>query len=147
MQTMPPPHPKKKDLIALVTFVIILFPTLDDVLESFLSEYREKRLHRQQKGASRLTHSTDSRSCPTPTADSASQEWYDPHIQDGKFDTEDSTDNGDDDVCFTTPEDPKGVELVINLLTTWGDKFYIGLTGVELYANSGEPAQVTQVQP
>lgn len=37
------------------------------------------------------------------------------------------------------------MELVINLLTTWGDKFYIGLNGIEIYGNTGEPAHIAEV--
>ena len=58
-------------------------------------------------------------------------------------DTEDGID--EDDVSFTTPVDPEGVELVINLLSTWGDSFYIGLSGIEIYTKTGEPARVQKV--
>ena len=122
---------------------LLNLPSSDDVLESFLSEYREKRLHRQQKGTGHFTHSIDSDSCPTPSTSSTDQQGYTYSNQDDSYDTEDSV--CDDDVCFTTPEDPRGVELVINLLTTWGDKFYIGLNGIELYTNTGEPAEIDEV--
>ena len=113
------------------------------MLESFLSEYREKRLHRQHKGVDHFTDSINSDSCPAPSTDSVDQHGSAPSNQDDCYATED--DIGDDDVCFTTPEDPRGVELVINLLTTWGDKFYIGLNGIELYTNTGQPAEVDEV--
>lgn len=137
---------------AVTAHVISLPPVLcklnltssDDVLESFLSEYREKRLHRQQKGTGHFTHFINNDSCPTPSIGSTDQQQGSiPANQDDSYDTEDNV--CDDDVCFTTPEDPRGVELVINLLTTWGDKFYIGLNGIELYTNTGEPAEIDEV--
>ena len=48
-------------------------------------------------------------------------------------------------VCFSIPELPIGRELVLNILTTWGDRFYVGLTGIEIYTASGEPAKIAQV--
>ena len=47
---------------------------------------------------------------------------------------------------YSTPELPTGQQLVLNLLTTWGDQFYVGLTGLEIFTASGERASVTQVQ-
>ena len=91
-----------------------------------------------------MTHSTDSRlSSAHHTPDMVNQDEYAPVNQYDNSDTEESS--GDDDACFVTPEDPKGVELVVNLLTTWGDKYYIGLNGIEIYTNTGEPAEVAKV--
>ena len=47
---------------------------------------------------------------------------------------------------YSTPELPTGQQLVLNLLTTWGDQFYVGLTGLEIFTASGERASVTQVE-
>ena len=46
---------------------------------------------------------------------------------------------------LTIPELPIGRELVINILSTWGDRFYVGLTGIEIYTASGAPATIKQV--
>ena len=43
------------------------------------------------------------------------------------------------------PELPYGRELVINIRTTWGDKHYVGLTSVEVFASSGEQVVITKV--
>ena len=62
------------------------------------------------------------------------------------FDNDDEEEQGGGEECyFTTPEHPTGVELVLNLLSTWGDKFYIGLTGIEVYTSTGIPASIAQV--
>lgn len=43
------------------------------------------------------------------------------------------------------PELPYGKELVINIKTTWGDKHYVGLTGVEVFSSTGESMTITKV--
>ena len=36
-------------------------------------------------------------------------------------------------ICeYTTPTLPRGQELVFNIQSTWGDKHYVGLTGIEV---------------
>ena len=52
---------------------------------------------------------------------------------------------GERDSGYSTPELPTGQQLVLNLLTTWGDQFYIGLTGFEIFTASGERASITEV--
>ena len=34
---------------------------------------------------------------------------------------------------------------MINILSTWGDRFYVGLTGIEVFTASGEMADIVQV--
>lgn len=129
------------------------------MLESFLSEYREKRQHRQQKSTTAAvvegvypfdsidydysvlgsTSTTDW--APTPT----NQQLHDDGTSRDMEDSYDDDIQQEDEYCFTTPEHPQGVELVLNLLTTWGDKFYIGLTGIEVYTSTGQPATIAQV--
>ena len=79
----------------------VILSTAEDILESFLSDYRDKR---EQHAKATL---------------------------------------GDEE--FMTPELPRGRELVLHILSTWGDRFYVGLTGVEIYTVTGELAQVEQV--
>ncbi len=43
------------------------------------------------------------------------------------------------------PELPKGRELVIDIKSTWGDRHYVGLNGVEVFTSTGEPAPVSKV--
>ncbi|CAH1795086.1 unnamed protein product [Owenia fusiformis] len=43
------------------------------------------------------------------------------------------------------PELPTGRELVINILTTWGDRHYVGLNGIDIFSKSGEPISVQSI--
>jgi len=42
---------------------------------------------------------------------------------------------------FIIPELPHGQNMIINIKSTWGDKYYVGLNGIELFADNGEPRQ------
>lgn len=46
---------------------------------------------------------------------------------------------------FDIPVLPKGQQLVLSLLTTWGDQYYVGLTGIEIFTSSGERASIREV--
>ncbi|XP_014472494.1 PREDICTED: uncharacterized protein KIAA0556-like [Dinoponera quadriceps] len=46
---------------------------------------------------------------------------------------------------FIIPELPSGDTLVIDILSTWGDKHYVGLNGIEIFSNTGEPAKIKEI--
>eukprot|EP00794_Sanderia_malayensis_P021189 gene21189-23267_t len=46
---------------------------------------------------------------------------------------------------FEIPTLPKGRQLVLNLKTTWGDRHYVGLNGIEVFTNTGELARITEI--
>ena len=50
-----------------------------------------------------------------------------------------------EDEEFVIPELPTGQELVINIRSTWGDKHYVGFTGIEVFTATGHQANVTKV--
>ena len=47
---------------------------------------------------------------------------------------------------FCTPELPRGKHLQLNILTTWGDRYYVGLTGIEVFTDTGEKAVIEEVK-
>lgn len=47
------------------------------------------------------------------------------------------TENDNDEELFTIPELPTGEQLVFNLKTTWGDRHYVGLNGIEIFSHEG----------
>ncbi|XP_056018588.1 protein KATNIP homolog isoform X4 [Ostrea edulis] len=56
-----------------------------------------------------------------------------------------STTEEECDDSFVIPELPYGKELVINIKTTWGDKHYVGITGIEMFSSTGESVSVCKV--
>lgn len=47
---------------------------------------------------------------------------------------------------FIIPELPSGDSLVIDILSTWGDKHYVGLNGIEIFSDTGEPAKIREIR-
>jgi len=52
-------------------------------------------------------------------------------------------------VCFSDdfviPELPFGKELTVNIRSTWGDRYYVGLNGIEIFTSTGEPPAISKV--
>lgn len=46
---------------------------------------------------------------------------------------------------FVIPELPAGNTLEINIKTTWGDRYYVGLNGIELFSDKGTPIAIKEV--
>lgn len=53
------------------------------------------------------------------------------------------TDDGSD---FKIPVLPYGQHLVIDIKSTWGDRHYVGLNGIEIFSSKGEPVQIANIQ-
>ncbi|XP_077979703.1 LOW QUALITY PROTEIN: protein KATNIP homolog [Glandiceps talaboti] len=62
-----------------------------------------------------------------------------------KEEVEEEEDEDDGDSDFEIPELPFGQHIDINIQSTWGDKHYVGLNGIEIFQSSGEPIKVTQI--
>ncbi|KAE9045050.1 hypothetical protein PR001_g5121 [Phytophthora rubi] len=46
---------------------------------------------------------------------------------------------------FQIPELPHGQNLVINILSTWGDPFYVGLMGIEIFDHTGHAVHLSDI--
>ncbi|NXL90568.1 K0556 protein, partial [Alectura lathami] len=46
---------------------------------------------------------------------------------------------------FKIPVLPYGQHLVIDIQTTWGDRHYVGLNGIEVFSSNGEPVQISKI--
>ncbi|NWU60456.1 K0556 protein, partial [Pterocles burchelli] len=46
---------------------------------------------------------------------------------------------------FKIPVLPSGQHLVIDIRTTWGDRHYVGLNGIEVFSSKGEPVQISKI--
>lgn len=46
---------------------------------------------------------------------------------------------------FVIPELPTGQTLIIDILSTWGDKYYVGLNGIEIFGIDGKLVNVKNV--
>ncbi|XP_062415985.1 katanin-interacting protein isoform X2 [Pungitius pungitius] len=47
---------------------------------------------------------------------------------------------------FEIPVLPRGQRLVLNILSTWGDRHYVGLNSLEVFSSSGEPLRPARIR-
>ncbi|XP_067343977.1 katanin-interacting protein isoform X3 [Channa argus] len=47
---------------------------------------------------------------------------------------------------FEIPVLPQGQRLVISILSTWGDRHYVGLNGMEVFSSTGEPIRPAHIR-
>ncbi|XP_045705036.1 katanin-interacting protein isoform X3 [Phyllostomus hastatus] len=52
----------------------------------------------------------------------------------------------DQESDFKIPVLPYGQHLVIDIKSTWGDRHYVGLNGIEIFSSKGEPVQIASIQ-
>ncbi|XP_012866592.1 PREDICTED: uncharacterized protein KIAA0556 homolog [Dipodomys ordii] len=64
----------------------------------------------------------------------------------GQGDCSPETKGGSGDGDFKIPVLPYGQHLVIHIASTWGDRHYVGLNGVEIFSSQGEPVQVADIR-
>ncbi|NXF10117.1 K0556 protein, partial [Smithornis capensis] len=50
-----------------------------------------------------------------------------------------------DGTDFKIPVLPYGQHLVIDIRTTWGDRHYVGLNGIEVFSSKGDPVQIAKI--
>ncbi|XP_066239210.1 katanin-interacting protein isoform X3 [Saccopteryx leptura] len=92
-----------------------------DVLDEFLQQQQISRLRGQ----------------PAP--------WREEKPEPGKAQDDGSLDT-DDGSDFEIPVLPHGQHLVINIKSTWGDRHYVGLNGIEIFSSKGEPVHIAHIQ-
>jgi len=47
---------------------------------------------------------------------------------------------------FKIPNMPKGRKIKIKIYSTWGDQYYLGLAGIELFDAFGKPLKISKKQ-
>ncbi|KAI4496752.1 hypothetical protein M0804_000562 [Polistes exclamans] len=46
---------------------------------------------------------------------------------------------------FIVPDLPCGQQLIIDILSTWGDKHYVGLNGIEIFSDTGQLVSISKI--
>ncbi|XP_071067322.1 katanin-interacting protein isoform X4 [Dasypus novemcinctus] len=59
---------------------------------------------------------------------------------------DDRSTEADDGSDFRIPVLPYGQRLVIDITSTWGDRHYVGLNGIEIFNSKGEPVQIASIE-
>ncbi|XP_051789759.1 katanin-interacting protein [Erpetoichthys calabaricus] len=59
---------------------------------------------------------------------------------------EDIHGEADRDDDFEIPILPQGQHLTISITSTWGDRHYVGLNGIEIFSSTGEPVRVAGIK-
>ncbi|XP_048029743.1 katanin-interacting protein isoform X1 [Megalobrama amblycephala] len=76
---------------------------------------------------------------PTPVSTRRSSAPAQPDFDDPEDDPRDP------DEDFEIPVLPQGRHLVVNILSTWGDRHYVGLNGIEIFSSTGEPVKPVHI--
>ncbi|XP_070617660.1 katanin-interacting protein isoform X2 [Erythrolamprus reginae] len=95
-----------------------------DIFDEFLHQQRISRQDEQK-----LSPKDQARGLQGPQADSSS----------------DLGEEEEEEGEFKIPVLPHGQRLHIDIRSTWGDRHYVGLNGLELFSSKGEPIQVARV--
>ncbi|KAM4024927.1 katanin-interacting protein isoform 2-T2 [Anomaloglossus baeobatrachus] len=54
--------------------------------------------------------------------------------------------DGNDGNDFEIPVLPYGQRLCIKITSTWGDRHYVGLNGIEIFSSSGNPVKILRIE-
>lgn len=96
-----------------------------DIFDEFLQ--RQQNAHVQARPSSSALSPPPLAASPTPDV------------------PEDDPPDPRDEEDFEIPVLPQGQTLVISILSTWGDRHYVGLNGLEVFSATGEPVKPARI--
>ena len=139
-------------LTLLLPPIFLSLSTDEDVLEMFLAEYRQKKADTDRTSEQSTTcphsqlHSEGERvtAIDLPRQQPTSEEGGLGERGEGEVGERGEGEVGEG-MGFCIPVLPEGRQLVLSILSTWGDQYYVGLTGIEVFTASGERASVREV--